>query len=108
MGGASAEAKAEIDKVLEPIALKSKAAAKAKGEDPSMLFITGKEEGNIAGQVRKLCKLDATAGAKPMMLMLDIPDDGGFYVSDATEITESAVKAFIQGYTDKTLTRQQL
>merc|ERR1711907_794548 len=98
----------DIDKVLEPIALKSKAEAKVKGEDPPFLFITGKEEGNIAGQIRKLCKLDTTPGEKPIMLMLDIPDNGGFYVNESSEITEAAVKDFIQAYTNKTLTRQQL
>merc|ERR1711988_2037566 len=105
--GSAAEDKTEIEKVLEPIALKSKAAAKMKGEDAPYCFFTGSKEGSIVEQIRKLCKLDA-AGDKPTMVMLDIPDKGGFYVSDATEITDATVKAFMQAYEEKSLTRQQL
>jgi len=105
--GADDKAKAEITKVLEPIAKKTQAKAKADGEDCPYLFITGKASGDISDQIRKLCKL-GDAGDAPQMIMLDIPDQGGFYVSDAKEITEDSVKGFLQAYKEKSLNRQQL
>lgn len=105
--GVSTEEKGDIQKVLEPIAMKRKAEAKMKGEDPSVLFFTGKESGGLADQIRKLCKLDEP-GETASMVLLDIPDDGGFYVSDKTAITEDNVKGFLQAYQAKSLARQQL
>jgi len=46
---------------------------------------------------------------KPRMLILDIPDNGGYYVApEGTEVTEESVKKFLADYTSKALSRQQL
>merc|ERR1719453_2027256 len=87
--------------VLEPIAEKSKAAGK------EMLFFYAPKDAEPAPQIRKLTKLgDATSA--PQMVLLDIPDDGGFYVSPATEVTAETVTAFLEGYKGKALERKQL
>lgn len=77
------------------------------------MFATGEEKSSVAEQVRKLCKLDenAAAAGKAQMLLLDIPDEGGFYVwdnADGAALNEEAVRAFAAAYSAKTLKRQQL
>jgi len=42
------------------------------------------------------------------MLLLDLDDDGGFYKSEETEITETSIEAFIKSYQSKACERQQL
>jgi nucleoredoxin len=50
----------------------------------------------------------AAAGDKPVMLLLDIPDEGGFYLSETHEITTESVAAFLKAKDDGRLTRMQL
>ena len=90
--------------VLEPIAEKSKAAGK------EMLFFYAPKDAEPAPQIRKLTKLgDATsADGMPQMVLLDIPDDGGFYVSPATEVTAETVNGFLEAYGAGALERKQL
>ena len=42
------------------------------------------------------------------MILLDIPDDGGYYVSPATEVTAETVSGFLEAYKAGALERQQL
>jgi len=87
--------------VLEPLA----AARKAAGE--ATLFFYAPTADGPTEQVRKLCKLPDAAG-KPQLILLDIPDQGGYYTSDATEITAESVNAFLAAYESKSLPRKQL
>jgi nucleoredoxin len=43
----------------------------------------------------------------PQMVLLDIPDDGAYYVSVDMEVTASTITAFLDGYTAKTLEQKQ-
>jgi len=42
------------------------------------------------------------------MVLLDIPDNGGYYVSPATEVTAETVNGFLEAFAAKALERQQL
>merc|ERR1712146_578705 len=64
--------------------------AKAKKEDPAFCFLTGKSAGGICDRVRELVKAGA-ANDKPQMFLLDIPDNGGYYVSPAEDITADSL-----------------
>ena len=79
-------------------------AAKAGGSE-TCFFYASKSSG-VVEQVRKLCKLDASA--TPQLLLLDIPDNGGFYVGDATECTAESVSALLDAYKAGKLERKQL
>jgi len=87
--------------VLEPIAEAKKSAKE------EMLFFHAPTADGPTGRVRELTKLGKPAGA-PQMVLLDIPDSGGFYVSDATEITADTVAAFLDAYKAGNLERKQL
>merc|ERR1712137_632958 len=88
--GCSAEVKAELGAALLEIAESSKAA----GED--LIFFYAKESDGPLPQVRKLTKL-GDAGSEPALVLLDIPDNGGYYTCD-TKVTAETIRAFLADY----------
>jgi len=87
--------------VLEPLA----EASKKEGEDT--LFLFAPKVGDVTGKIRQLTQLGEPT-ATPQMVLLDIPDEGGFYVSPATEVTAETVMGFLEAYKAKALERKQL
>jgi len=87
--------------VLAPLAEAHKQAG-----DETIFFYAPEADGPTA-QIRKLTKLGEPSAA-PQMVLLDIPDDGGFYLSPATEVTAETVSSFLEMYKAKALDRQQL
>jgi len=71
-------------------------------EKMRMRFFSGKE-GGVVAQIRKL-----TGQKKDKLILLDIPDDGGFYVCDAPNISVDVVKQFIEEVDAEEVERQQL
>ena len=67
----------------------------------------GASEGPISDQVRKLTNVGRPK-AEPAMLLLDIPDSGGFYVTESAEIRAQTVRDFVAAYQARTLHRKQL
>ena len=78
---------------------------KAAGEE--ILFFYAKAAGGPTGQIRKLAQMGAP-GAYAQMALLDIPDNGGYYSSEATEVTVDTVTAFLDAFKAKALERQQM
>jgi len=89
------------------VAALSTAAEAAKAAKDDTLFFVAPKEGQIAGKIRDLTKL-GSATPTPQMVLLDIPDQGGYYVSPATEVTADTIAAFLGGYKAKALERKQL
>jgi len=85
----------------------SKVAEASKAAKADTLFFVAPKEGQIAGKIRELTKLGA-ASATPQLVLLDIPDEGGYYVSPATEVTADTIGAFLEGHKSKALERKQL
>ena len=57
-------------------------------------------------RVRELCKLsDVTA---PQLILLDIPDNGGFYVGEGVELTTDGLRKWLSDYKGSKLERKQL
>jgi len=101
LDGCDAATIAAAKGVLEPIA----EASVASGSSTAFFYApTG--DGPVS-QVRSLTKLD-TPSPMPQLVLLDIPDEGGYYVSPATEVSEETVTAFLEGYKSKALERKQL
>mmetsp|Transcript_29510 Transcript_29510/g.47997 ORF Transcript_29510/g.47997 Transcript_29510/m.47997 type:complete len:416 (-) Transcript_29510:186-1433(-) len=81
-------------------------AARGGGDGPAVLFFGARGGGRIPPRVRRMTGLPEQE-EKISMVVLDIPDSGGYYKSDAEEINEQTVRDFAENY--KTLaTRQQL
>merc|ERR1712061_284651 len=104
--GADKTAQDEAYKALEPIALEVWAAAKAAGDDPELcFFIATSSEGPVT-QIRDLCGLPSDG--PPSVVLLDIPDNGGYYLPALSEITEGSLRNMLQDYKGKSLERKQL
>jgi len=69
-------------------------------------FFTVKEGGDIAGRLRGMCNLEEKDEAQ--LLLVDIPDNGGFYLSSEKDLSKEAMTAFIDGYKTKSITRGQM
>jgi len=101
-----------IKDAMTPLAEKYIAEAKATGDDPKYIFLIAKGGGPIE-QLKELTAKDAgesirDAGAKPVMLLLDIPDQGGFYLSEARDITMDTITSFIEAKEAGKVKRMQL
>lgn len=66
-------------------------------------FFSG-PDGGVVSQLRTMTKTEG--GSK--LLLLDIPDDGGFYVCQKDVSTPEGVREFLRDYEAKKLERQQL
>jgi len=110
--GSDAAAQATIKQALEPLAKKYIAEGQAADEDPKYIFFIAAGGGPI-DQLKALTKKDAadkveSAGGKPVVLLFDIPDNGGFYVSDAAEVTTESLEKFLKSKEDGKEKRLQL
>jgi nucleoredoxin len=89
-----------IHDAMEPLAKRYIQEAKKKNSDPECIFLIAKGGGPI-DQLKALTKKNAgdvteKAAGKPVMMLFDIPDNGGFYVADTNEITTASVEAFLK------------
>merc|ERR1711924_358830 len=94
MGDGETENKPTIATALDEVAREHVAAAEASGNPQEFYFYTAIEEGGVVDQVRRLTSIGKPTST-PVLLLLNIPDDGGFYVSTASEITPDVLRDFI-------------
>jgi nucleoredoxin len=108
MDGTEDEAKQAVwHAAVHEVACEHISAAEASGEEQSVFFYTAKAEGGVVDQIRKLTEVGRPK-PEPVMLLLDLDDEGAFYMSDAKEITAESVRAFVSAYKAKGLERKQL
>merc|ERR1712182_148886 len=74
---------------LTPIAKAAKAA------DETTCFFYASSGGGPTQQIRKLTHLGEPTAGKAQLLLLDIPGDGGYYVSESTTVTAASVKQLL-------------
>lgn len=82
-------------------------ATKAAGGATMLFFIATKKGEGPVSQVRKLTQLGEEPPAKPQLMILDIPDDGGYYVYDGA-VDAKAMSDFLASYRARSLVRNQL
>jgi len=99
--GCTAAQREALMAMLTPIA------KEAIAKEEEMLFFMASEAGGVAEQVRKLTQLGEPK-PEPQLMLLNIPDDGGFHTCGASELTESAVTDFLKSFKEGTLERKQL
>lgn len=103
--GCDAETAAEAKRVLTAFADARHAAG-----DPTLIFYAPNGQGPVE-QIRKLTHLTPPAAdtpAAPQVLLLDIPDEGGFYTAEGTALTADALGALLDAHKAGTLERKQL
>lgn len=107
--GASAEEKEACKAAALEVATEVAAAVpKGSDEGPPLIFFTACDGSGPVPQVKGLCGLSGPT-SQPALLLLDIPDDGGFYTTvPEGGVSAAAIREFIAAYNAKTLTRSQL
>merc|ERR1719359_1550050 len=98
--GAGKDARAAVLAALEPVAAEYAAAAEASGDDPEFAFFLASSGGGVVPRIKELCKVEkenVNDAAAPTLLLLDVPDNGGYYKPDAGayEITTAGIKALL-------------
>jgi nucleoredoxin len=103
------------------------------GNDPKYLFFAGKTSDGPVPQIRTMTGLPAAGGGEgvvatkgdsspvgimrsisndlashPIMLLLNLDDEGAFYQAEDVEINEESIKAFIKSFEDGKAERKQL
>jgi len=116
--GASSEVVEACKAGLTEVAVAHNAAAAARGEEPELIFFFAGAHAGPVPQVKGLCGLPAGAptcsgGVAPTLLLLDIPDNGGFYTEELSDPSTAAgvragVGTFLDAYAAKALDRKQL
>lgn len=96
--------KESAEAALRPIAEEIAAAGKKLEDGPDLICFIGKSKDGPVGKVRNLTNITTSA---PTLMILDIPDNGGFYISDATEITESSIRGFIEAFRSSSIASQR-
>jgi len=105
--GASASDCKQIEDAMTPLGAKYMADAKAAGEEePEVGFAMLSEAAGIGPQLRQLMSMGEPSGAR--LMILDIPDQGGYYEGPEGPITEDVVAKFVEDYKAKSLERKQL
>lgn len=92
-----AEKKA-LENMLTPIAEKVIKNAQTSDEDPefSFMMVTDAED-DLAERIRGMVGLKEKS--KPALVLMDIPDDGGYYLADASKpVTAETVEALLADY----------
>jgi nucleoredoxin len=62
----------------------------------------------ICGKAKAPMEPEQKVPVAPTVLLLDIPDNGGFYLPALSEITERSLRRMLEDYKSKTLERKQL
>lgn len=72
-----------------------KTVAKEREHDKTVKFFWALSSDGLGPRIRTLTKMSEVP-SEPEMIMLDIPDNGGYYKSDVSEITVDNVMKFIE------------
>jgi len=104
--GCSAAVQEASKAVLVSVAGDYVVASKAKGTEVDIIFFTASESSGPVERVKELCKLGESED--PVLLLLDIPDNGGFYTTTAKDLTAASIEKFLADYSSKALSRSQL
>jgi nucleoredoxin len=105
------EEQKRLQQELEPLASKYIETQKATDDDLEVAFAIGTAAEGVATRVRELLSLPAVNGARlaPRMALLDIPDNGGYYLAEeGAPVSAAAAEQFLADYKAGKLDRKQL
>lgn len=91
----SAEAKQEKIAVLQEVA------EQLRG---TVSFFYATEAGDVSSQIRGMLQLTES----PLLAIVNIPDNGGYYVAESAAVTAENIKGFVQGFASGSVERKQM
>ena len=78
-------------------------------EGPELLFFYAFKPSRMGSVLREKTQVGPVEKASsPLLLLLNIPDNGAYYLSPATEISAETVGSFIEAFKAGALERKQL
>lgn len=72
-----------------------------------MAFLIVTENEGLAPRIRSVLGLPEHSLA-PRLMIVDIPDNGGYYKGPEGDVTAATVQKFVHDYMAKSLTREQM
>eukprot|EP00927_Polykrikos_kofoidii_P068109 TRINITY_DN634_c0_g1_i5.p1 TRINITY_DN634_c0_g1~~TRINITY_DN634_c0_g1_i5.p1 ORF type:complete len:418 (+),score=72.36 TRINITY_DN634_c0_g1_i5:74-1327(+) len=98
-----------IEAAMEPIAKRLKEEAKSAGEEePAVAFLIATSSEGLSERIRGMLSLASPETLPAKLMLLDIPDEGGYYEGPEGNVTVETVDKFVADYLAKSLTRKQL
>jgi len=94
--GCDSEVQRAAKAALHEVAVEIADRGRETGEPEAICFFACADEG-IVPRVRQLCALPKPAET-PTLLLLDISDNGGYYVANETELTAPAIRGFLEAF----------
>jgi len=94
--------KADLTAVAKDVVAK----AKASKDDPEFIFFTASSKSGPVTQVMQLAGIDE--GFAPGFLILDIPDNGGYYTTKPASVDAESMRALMADYKAGKLDRKQM
>merc|ERR1712146_716438 len=81
--------------------------SRSSGEDQKFYFFIVQEVGRASEHFRNLADI---TGKGTQLILLDIPDNGGYYEFEGVEsgISVERIQEFLSAYESKTLSRKQI
>eukprot|EP00929_Paragymnodinium_shiwhaense_P097252 TRINITY_DN58_c0_g1_i1.p1 TRINITY_DN58_c0_g1~~TRINITY_DN58_c0_g1_i1.p1 ORF type:complete len:445 (-),score=138.89 TRINITY_DN58_c0_g1_i1:326-1579(-) len=98
--------KKTYEDMLTPIAEKYIKKAKETGDDAEFAFTIVTDSEGLAGRIRGMVGLEDAK--EPRFVLMDIPDNGGYYVQSSGPVTAESVETFLAEYKNEELRRKQL
>lgn len=98
----------ESEKQKQLLSQMEEVANRYAGDEPAYRFFAATRADGAVAQIRQLCGLPQDGQEQPVMLLLDIVDNGAFYASDQSEISVASIEALMTAYEGKTIARQQM
>ena len=95
--------RAENIAAIQPVAEEVQAEARKNGTDSDIRFFFATKKSGVVDQVRALTK-----SAPFTLVIVNIPDDGGYYVCEDTKHTSTSVRQFVHNFQQGKLTRRQM
>jgi len=92
---------------MTPPAQRFREAARAAAEeDPAFAFLVATDSCDTTARLRSMTGL--AEASPPRLMLLDIPDNGGFYEGPEGPVTAEAVEQLLADYQARTVARKQL
>ena len=91
--------KAELSAVMAEIGAEVSAAGKASEDgEPEMIFFTATSNDGPVKQVKSMTGAPAKGVTEPTLLLLDIPDEDGFYVTEKDVLDAATIREFLASW----------
>jgi len=109
MEGVAPQQQKNLVSEMEKVVKKYIQDAAAVGKEPAYRFYSATSNSGAVPEIRRLCGLPKDAQEQPVMLLLDLDDDGAFYTPiKQDDVSIASIESFISDYEGKMLTRQQM